>query len=181
MTDYALLGKTLCHAYKKPGAIFVTCAGASLFFFLMLLIPNYAVLSNVFISNLFTPLEKIGILLGTLGTLPVFFTPLGQVIMIATAALVGIILHLLTFSMTHRLLRVRMTGSGGLGIISSILGIGCASCGSVILSSLIGISATTGILSVLPLGNNAFGVIGILILFLTIRHILKKMSNTPTC
>ena len=176
-----LAWKTLCRAYEGPRAFFVTFMTTLSFLFFLLLIPNYSLLAGAFVSPLFTPLEKIAILFGIFGTLSTFFTPLGQTIAVVTALLIGIITNLLVFSMRNRVLRRRMAGNSAIGIISSMIGIGCASCGSIILSSLIGLSATVGFLSFLPLGGDFFGVIGLLILLFTLSHILLKMSAAATC
>src|SRR3989344_454206 len=176
-----LAWKMLCRAYETPRAFFVTLMTTLSFLFFLLLIPNYSLLASAFVSPLFTPMEKIGILFGIFETMPTFFTPLGQVITIATALLIGTITNLLAFSMRNRVLRRRMAGNSAIGIISSMIGIGCASCGSIILSSLIGLSATVGFLSFLPLGGDFFGVIGLLILLFTRARILLKRSAAATC
>ena len=68
-----------------------------------------------------------------------------------------------------------------MGIAFSLLGVGCASCGSVILTSLIGFASATVVLGLLPLRGIEFGIIGIIILVLAMRLTIKKINQPLVC
>jgi len=72
-------------------------------------------------------------------------------------------------------------GASTLGIVGSLLGVGCASCGSVLLVSLFGFSTAAGFLAALPLGGMEFGLGSIAILTLSIAFMLKKLRSPLVC
>lgn len=55
-----------------------------------------------------------------------------------------------------------------------LLGIGCDACGLVILSSIFGLSATAGFIGILSLAGLEFGLLGIIILTISIYLVAKK-------
>ena len=72
-------------------------------------------------------------------------------------------------------------GISFVGIASSLLGVGCASCGSVVLTSFIGLSSATTVLGVLPFRGQEFGLLGIIILLIAIGFTLKKINQPFIC
>jgi len=85
------------------------------------------------------------------------------------------------FYLKTRITLEKSSGLGLLGIISGLLGVGCASCGSVVLSTLIGVSLTTGIVDFLPLNGLEFGILGMIIVILSIYLLSKKILNPLIC
>jgi len=75
----------------------------------------------------------------------------------------------------------RETGLGFSAIAVSFLGLGCSACGSLILSSLIGLTATTAVIDWLPLEGLEFGLLGIFILLLAIYLTAYKISAPNDC
>jgi len=67
------------------------------------------------------------------------------------------------------------------GVATSLLGVGCASCGSVVLTSLIGFGSATTVLGVLPFRGQEFGIVGIAILLITIGFTFKKINQPFVC
>jgi len=67
------------------------------------------------------------------------------------------------------------------GVTASMLGVGCASCGSVVLTSLIGFGSATVIVGSLPFRGQEFGFIGIVILMFAISFTLKKINQPYVC
>lgn len=66
-------------------------------------------------------------------------------------------------------------GIGVLGLLVGFLGIGCSVCGSIILSSIFGLTTTTVLVSFLPFGGLEFGGVGIFLLLLSIYFIAVKI------
>ena len=71
------------------------------------------------------------------------------------------------------------TGIGGL--IAGILGVGCAACSSVLLTSLLATLGASGLLALLPFGGGEFGIAGIFLLLISISSIAKKIQDPLIC
>jgi len=67
------------------------------------------------------------------------------------------------------------------GVATSLLGVGCASCGSVVLTSLVGFGSATTVLGILPFRGREFGFLGIIILLIAISFTLKKINQPYVC
>ncbi len=81
--------------------------------------------------------------------------------------------------------RIKEVGQGGvatgfLGIASGVLGVGCAACGSFLLTSLTLVGAG-GVLTFLPLGGSEFGIIGVLLLATSVYMTAKQIKNPLVC
>jgi len=60
--------------------------------------------------------------------------------------------------------------------MSGILGVGCGACGSVILSSIIGLSASWTLIGVLPLHGAEFSMLAVVMLAYSILSLSRKLS-----
>jgi uncharacterized membrane protein len=66
-------------------------------------------------------------------------------------------------------------------MISAVFGIGCAACGSVILTAILGIAGTGALLTWLPLHGLEFGVVGIILLSFSIYYLAKRINDPLVC
>ncbi len=73
------------------------------------------------------------------------------------------------------------TATGSLGIIAGTVGIGCAACGSILLTTIFGTSAVAGVLATLPLHGGEFAIIGVLLLIVTMYILAKQISKPLIC
>ena len=67
------------------------------------------------------------------------------------------------------------------GLISGIFGVGCASCGTFIIGSLLSIFGVSVLLSFLPFGGEEFGFIGVGLLIYSSYLILNRISKPSVC
>lgn len=74
----------------------------------------------------------------------------------------------------------RSIGGAG-GTILGLFGIGCAACGSLLLTPLLGVLGVGGILAALPFGGEEFLLLGIIILITSIYYLLKKLGQPLVC
>ena len=58
---------------------------------------------------------------------------------------------------------------------------GCAACGSVILTAFLGTIGAGGLLLLLPFHGAEFGIIGLLLLCASIRYLIKKIAEPLVC
>src|SRR3989344_4842906 len=123
-------------------------------FLISAVVLNYDLLIFTLTSGLFSFKTQAGI----------FFSALASVAALPLISLTAIII-LSAFS----------------AIAVSFLGLGCSACGSLILSSLIGLTATTAVIDWLPLEGLEFGLLGIFILLLAIYLTAYKISAPNDC
>ncbi len=160
-------------------AIFVT--GVSL----VLLLSNLGLLQTVFVSESISFGEKLVFLFSLYGSLVTNFTLLNAFSIILVIVLFSIDLTLLVFYIR----RTQKAGRGFkrsrakslVGALSGVLGIGCAACGSVILTGVATALGATGLLLALPLHGGEFAFVGIVLLLWSIAYLVKKISDPLVC
>ncbi len=144
-------------------------------------LPNFSFLKHVLGSDLYSISSKANILWNSLWFLKTNFTLLTRTITIAVVVLTGVNMSVLVYYMRRRIAFDYGSGSGIIGTLSGFFGVGCASCGSVILSSIVGLGTSVSILGLFPLKGAEFGILGIVIIVFSINLILKKIQNPGIC
>jgi hypothetical protein len=111
------------------------------------------------------------------------FTLTGFVFALTTALLIGINVTFLVFyfRMFRAVPSSTTTASGLLGGIATLLGFGCAACGSVFLVSFIGALGGTGLLALLPYGGEEIGYVGIALLFVSAIFLTRAINKPLVC
>lgn len=143
-------------------------------------LPNLRLLFSVWIDTSVSLGDKIMLPASLLLSITTNFTSLSALYTIAIAILAGINAALIV-----ELIRARQIFAGSAtisasGIVAGALGIGCAACGSLILTALAGTVLGTGALTLLPLGGGEFGIIGVLLLGYS-TYLLAKQITKTTC
>jgi len=121
------------------------------------------------------------LMIALIGSLLTNYHTLDLVMLLSSALLAGLQTAMV---MAHLSLKVKVGQEAGLsvvGIVSSLLGVGCASCGSILITSLFGIGTTGVIAQYLPLGGMEFGLVGIVILVVMIMMTAKKLHEAKFC
>lgn len=144
-------------------------------------LPNVHLITKVMTSSTMTVWQKTNLLTSLLGSLQTNFTALSRSLTILSAILTGIQSSLLIYYVRTSMRFQKAMSISVAGIITSLLGVGCASCGSVLLTSLIGFGSATTFLGILPFRGQEFGFIGIVTLCIAIGFTLKKISDPRTC
>lgn len=132
-------------------------------------------------TEIFTTSAKVKILWSSLRIFQTGFTPFSQIIAIIIALLSGINIALLAFYFRKRVALQSAAGTSLLGIVIGFLGVGCTACGSVILSSLFGLTATAGFIGLFPLKGAEIGLFSILILAISIGIVAQKIQVPLAC
>lgn len=149
-----------------------------------ILFPNREVVWQIFSSSVIPFGDKLAFLVSLYGALTTSFTAYSAIFTVSAAVLFGIDIALLVFYV-----RRRQAGFSGRsaewnslgGLISGVLGVGCAACGSVILTSIFGAFGAGGFLLLLPLHGAEFGLIGILFLLVSIYQLTKRINDPLVC
>jgi hypothetical protein len=127
--------------------------------------------------------QKLDLPISLLGSIATNFTLLSATYTIAIAILFGMNVAMLVFFLRRRIADVRQTGigTGFIGIASGVLGIGCAACGSFLLTSILSLFGVSGVLVYLPLAGGEFGILGVILLSVSIYLTAKKIQNPAVC
>ncbi len=147
----------------RPAYLTLAITGASIVLLASVLLPNYPLLLFVLDSDLLSVGTKARFVTDLIAA---FFTdtPWYKILVtLAVSLLSGANISLIIGSLrkSHALQRGGTT-MGALGVISGILGVGCSSCGSVILVSAAGISSS--LLGILPLKGLELSILSVILL-----------------
>ena len=123
--------------------------------------------------------QKFDLPISLLGSIVTNFTLLSASYTIAIAILFGINLSMLVYFLRRRVAEVKHGGiaTGIFGITSGVVGIGCAACGSFLLTSILSLVGASWILSFLPLRGAEFGILGVILLSTSLYTTAKKIQN----
>lgn len=103
--------------------------------------------------------------------------------LVLTAILFSINIALFIYFARRRAVGQKHVGAkrGIAGFVVGVLGVGCASCGSLVFASVLSFFGLGSLLSFLPFGGEEFIVVGIVFLGFSIFDLLKKISGPITC
>ncbi|HBE90314.1 MAG TPA: hypothetical protein DDW41_03845 [Candidatus Andersenbacteria bacterium] len=127
--------------------------------------------------------QKLDLPISLLGSIVTNFTLLSASYTIAIAILFGINVAMFVYFLRRRVDEVKQAGvaTGLFGITSGVIGMGCAACGSFLLTSLLSFVGASGILAFLPLNGGEFGILGVALLGTSLYMTAKKIQNPAVC
>ena len=173
----------LARVFAHPLYVALAAVLGMLAFLLAVWASNLGLLFEVFSSPDVPLPEKLGIALSLLGGIVTNFNLLSASYTIAIVVLFGV-----TTAMTIWFLRQkRVAGVGrsvtiGSGAIASgVLGIGCAACGSLILSVVLPALGAAGAVAALPLEGEEFGILSVALLFVSLLLVSKSIEESVSC
>ncbi|NQV12184.1 hypothetical protein HQ524_02385 [Candidatus Uhrbacteria bacterium] len=166
---------------KRPWYLMLGIIVAAALLLFAIWLPNISLMVSTIISPDIAFILKARILWGSLGALDTNFTVLTRTFTIAIALLTGLNITMLTYYIRRRLKIEKSAGTSVLGMLIGLVGVGCASCGSVILSSFVGVGAATGFIGVLPLHGSEFGLLGVCLLIYANYKIALKINMPIVC
>ncbi len=168
--------------FRKPAYVVLALVVSASVFVLAVWLPNIRLVAGIVISPGIPFVSKIQLPLSLLGSIGTNFAPLSATYTIVIALLFGMYIAMITYFLKRRIKEVGQGGvaTGFLGIASGVLGVGCAACGSFLLTSLTLVGAG-GVLTFLPLGGSEFGIIGVLLLATSVYMTAKQIKNPLVC
>jgi hypothetical protein len=148
-------------------------------------LPNLTLIGTVLTSSTATTIEKLQLLVSLYGGIATNFTLVSALYTILIALLFGVYSALLVYyirtmqTKSNDAVSVGALGVGG--VVSGFFGIGCAACGTFILTSLLTFGGASTFITLLPLGGQEFGFIGVGLLAYAVYSLLKKLNQSPVC
>jgi hypothetical protein len=149
-----------------------------------LLLPNLGAITQVFGTSGISWQMKASFLFSLYGSLFTNFSLLSGLNLLLVAVFFGINITLLVYYIRRQQTVSRNTGvhmSSLGGLVSGIFGIGCAACGSVIVTSLLGMFGASGLIALLPFHGAEFGLLGVVLLVSSIWYLIKKINDPLVC
>lgn len=176
-----LIAFGLVFAYPSYAAL----AGvlAALVFLLAVWFPNLALIAQVYSGSDAPLADTLGIALSLLGGIATNFGLLSAGYTIAIAVLSGLTSAMIVFTVKQaRIVAAGQSIAIGSGAIASgVTGVGCASCGSLILGLALPSLGTAGALAALPLQGEEFGILSVALLFVSLLLISKNIAELIVC
>jgi len=146
-------------------------------------LPNWRLIFIVLTSPSVSFTEAINVMFGLFLSIGTNFTIVSASYTVAIAILFGINISLLSYYVSVR--KGSLPGRGGAlgvgGLISGVFGIGCAACGTFILTSVLALVSAGGIITFLPFGGEEFGILGVVLVGYATYWTAKKIEEPLVC
>jgi hypothetical protein len=146
---------------------------------------NWSLVQTVVTLSEPSLLMKLSFLVSLYAGLGTNFTLLSAAVLLGTVLLFGMQIALLTYFIRRSVRGQRklsaLHGFGVSGLIASTLGIGCAACGSLMLTSLIATAGGAVLVTALPLHGLEFGIVGLMLLGYATILLARKIDAPNVC
>jgi len=175
--------QALQKVFRKPVYVILAILVSTLVFVFAVWLPNIRLITNIVVSPGVPFSSKFELPLSLLGSITTNFTILSASYTIVIAMLFGIYISMMVYFLNRRIKDVKQNGiaTGFLGITSGIIGVGCAACGSFLLTSILSVIGAGGLLALLPLHGSEFGILGALLLLFAVFRTAKQIENPLVC
>ncbi len=169
--------------FQKPWYALLALLIASAVFVFIVWLPNVDLIMGIWGADGISLKDKTAVLISLLGSIATNFSFLSASYTIAIAVLFGINVALLVFLLRQKVSEVKQGGvaTGLLGLISGTLGIGCAACGSFLAAGVAAFFGGSGALLLLPFGGSEFGILGVVLLFISVVIVARQIGSPAVC
>lgn len=166
---------------RTPYIIGAASLAFAVFAFAVLL-PNLSLLTEVVLGSSASLETKINLTLSLLGGIRTNFSVLSAIYTILIAVLVGVNAAMIVYLVRKRSgLGQKGMAAGAGGIVSGALGVGCAACGSFLLSAILASFGAASALAILPLKGGGFGIVSVALLGVTLGIVSNKIAEPLVC
>ncbi len=162
----------------------VIAGSISVFVFVFaVLFPNIGLIAGVITDPEISFAQKLELPWNLLGGVITNFTLFSASYTITIAILFGMNIAMFAYYIRRRIDDIKQGGiaTGFLGIASGTLGLGCAACGTFVLTTILPIFGAGSLLAFLPLGGGEFGILGVVLLSVSIYLTAKQIQNPAVC
>lgn len=173
----AHLRVALRQAFSAPSGWIAAVIGALFVVLLTVALPNLKLLGFTLGAPEFGPALKLRTVFEVLWNGRLAYTHPGGWVALPLAALFGLNAALIFHYMRDQVRVNRTAGASAFGVVIGLLGVGCAACGSVLLTSILGVGA----IAALPFGGQEFAWIGLLIIVISTFNIAEKIADPAAC
>jgi ABC-type amino acid transport system permease subunit len=176
---------TFLRVFKNTRYTLLAAGASFLFFTGALWLPNLSLIESFLASSSQGYGEKASFLLSLYGLILSSHTLYSAIMAAFIAILSGINVALLVYYIK----RLRKTSQGKkrttvtslAGLLVGVFGVGCAACGSVILTAVFTLLGAGGLVWLLPFGGSEFGVLAVCMLGASNYYLLRHINNPLVC
>lgn len=169
--------------FIHPSYIALAGALALLAFLFAVWLPNLGLITDLFATSSAPLAVKSKVAMSLLLGIGTNFSVLSAVYTIAIAALFGINVAMVAYILRRqrRTPGNKEVAAGFGAAASGAFGIGCAACGSFLLSTALSFFGAAGAVALLPLRGGEFGILSVVLLILSLLLISKKVATPIIC
>jgi hypothetical protein len=155
-------------------------------FILATWLPNLGLVWQIAASGSVPLFDKVRILTALVGSIGTNFTIFSALSTFALAVLFGANVSMIAYHFRTRRRLVRQAGQAGAavslgGLASGLFGVGCAACGTFVLSPALAFVGASGLLALLPFGGEEFSVLGTGMLGLSLVLTARNIGAPVVC
>ncbi|MBE0625761.1 MAG: hypothetical protein IH606_13215 [Burkholderiales bacterium] len=169
--------------FAHPSYIALAGVLAILVFLLAVWFPNLGLIAQVYSGSNAPLAAALGIAFSLLGGIATNFSLLSAGYTVVIAILFGLTTAMIAYLLKQR----RMAAAGqsiaiGSGAMASgLIGVGCATCGSLILGVVLPSLGAAGALAALPLNGEEFGILSAAMLFVSLLLVSRHIAESNAC
>ncbi len=169
--------------FQKLSYILIAFITSILIFLFAVWFPNIPLIVKIMNHPGLSLSERLQFPVSLLGSITTNFSIFSASYTIIIAILFGINLSMVIYLLRNRLKNIKKSGvtTSFLGLISGIIGMGCAACGTLLLTVILSLFGVSWIISFLPLAGGEFGILAIFLLGLSIYTTAKQIQNPIVC
>jgi hypothetical protein len=168
--------------FRRKDSIIVVAISSIIFFVLVLAIQNGKASMEAFSFFVLPFTKRLSLMFATLFDIKNTFSTSTLLL-----AILGSIIGGINISLAYTYMKMRgevILKSGlfsGIGLFLAFLGIGCAACGTVFISVLLGFFGLSSVLHMLPYHGQEIGYLGLLVLVVSTYILSHKVAQPNVC
>ncbi len=169
---------------RTPMYILLAILVSSFALWAVILIPHAALLEDMFLSPALSWGDKFSFVLNLFSITHGNFTVFSFSYTVVIALLLGLNVTWLTFYIMRARVGVRrFSGSGWQigGLVSGVLGMGCAACGVAVLAAILQLIGAAWIITYMPLHGAEFALLAIVILSYSLWRLSQRILDPLVC
>lgn len=181
-----MLTRGLIQVFSNGWFVLLAATTAFVIFVLTTWLGNLGLIWQIITSGGLPLVDKLGVMVALTGSIGTNFTIFSAACTIAIAILFGLNLAVMIYAVRERQMIVRQSGpalsAASLGgLISGLFGIGCAACGTFLLSPALAFLGVGTFITLLPFGGEEFSALGVAILGLALVLSARKIGQPIMC
>lgn len=177
LRDWRLMARTTRLVLSIPAYAFLAVLAALASLSVFVLSRNLDLLGAVILFGNLPLVARLEVLVSLYPGVGNAYAPDATVLLVATAALVGIDVALVGYHLREHRLSARESSGGLAGLALGTLGAGCATCGSALLAGLLSLVGAGGALTLLPLDGLEAALIALVALVLSIYWVAEGLDG----
>ncbi len=176
----------LRQVFARGRYILLAAATGLAVFVLATWLPNLGLVWQIAASASVPFADKVKVLTALIGSIGTNFTLFSALSTVAIAALFGANVAVMAYYFRARRQFLGQAGQAGTaaslgGLASGFFGVGCAACGTFVLSPALSFVGASGLIALLPFGGEEFGALGVAMLGYSLVLTARKIGEPVAC